>query len=422
MTVRMGYVVDVVGYSSRSTREKVDLQARVSAFVHETLRDLGLELADTYHHGTGDGMVVFLPTEVEVHRALIRLLRSASDTVAEDNQRYRDRMRLRMAVVIGPLGPAAIGFSGNTIVEAGRLVDSQVLREALVDSPHADLAVLISDQLHAYVVRERHSGLEAADFRPVDVRAKEYEAQAWLWTAGTPAEAAPAGALGFGLTAAHAAPCVLTVRTGRIMRVHDVDVWVNSENTDMEMPRHNDFSISSIIRYHGSTRDAGGRVVADVIADELADVVGDRRPVAPGSAFVTGPGALRETNNVRWVIHVASVQGEPGAGFRQVRNVGACVNNALAQADRLAATDDAVRTVLIPMLGAGVAGGSVDATAVKLVDAAVDYLVATPATRLRSISFLGYRDVERTALEQALTRHPALGMPHDEQSGRTRAG
>jgi hypothetical protein len=70
-------------------------------------------------------MVVFLPAELEVHRALARLIRSAAETITEDNRRYRDRMRVRMAVVIGPLGPAAIGFSGATVVEAGRLVDSR---------------------------------------------------------------------------------------------------------------------------------------------------------------------------------------------------------------------------------------------------------------------------------------------------------
>jgi O-acetyl-ADP-ribose deacetylase (regulator of RNase III) len=427
MTVRMGFVVDVAGYSGRSAREKVDLQQRVSALIDEMLRDLGLELADTYHHGTGDGMVVFLPNEVEVHRALARLLRSAAETVAEDNRRYRDRMRLRMAVVIGPLGPAAIGFSGNTIVEAGRMVDSPVLRTALVERPQADLVVLISDQLHAYVVRERHSGLEAADFAPVDVRTKEFAAPAWLWAgpgAVTNDDVATPGSATFGLVAPHRSAALIGIMTGRILRVRGVDIWVNSENTDMEMPRFNDFSISSVIRYHGARRDAGGRVVADLIADELSTVVGDRRPVAPGSAFVTGSGVLAETNQVRWIIHVASVNGEPGAGFQQVRNVGLCVVNALTQADRLSSmdpstegsteestegsTDGSSLSILIPMLGAGVAGGPIDTTATELVDAAVDYLVATPATRLTTIYFLAYSDAERTALERSLRHSPAL--------------
>jgi len=409
VTVRMGFVVDVVGYSARSAGEKIDLQHRVSTLVVEMLRDLGLDLDDTFHHGTGDGMVVFLPTEVEVHRALARLLRSATEALAEDNRRYRDRMRLRMAFVVGPLGPAAIGFSGSTIVEAGRMVDSDVLRAALTERPGVDLVVLVSDQLHAYVVRERHTGLEHDDFVPVQVRAKEFQARAWLWSRPGAVGPGPEPATPpYELAPPAGSACQLGIVAGRIMRARGIDIWVNSENTDMEMARHNDFSVSSIIRYHGSRRDASGRVVADVVAEELAAVTGDRRPVAPGSAFVTSAGALTETNDVRWIIHVAAVFGEPGAGFRQVRNVGACVGNALVQADRLADTDDSVRTILFPLLGAGGAGGSTEATAREMVDAAADYLIGHPHTRLRLISLLAYTEAERVTLVQTLARHRAL--------------
>ncbi|WP_432830996.1 hypothetical protein [Dactylosporangium sp. CA-092794] len=407
--VRMGFVIDVAGYSGRSAREKVDIQHRVSTFVDEVLRDFDLRIADTLHHGTGDGMVVFLPSEMEVHRALVRLLRSAAEALAEDNRRYRDRMRLRMAVVIGTLGPAAIGFSGDTIVEAGRMVDSDVLRQALIRRRGADLVVLVSDTLYSYVVGERHSGLRAADFQRVDVHTKDYRGEAWLWNGpAAPDEpvAAPAGP--YALASPHASSCVIGVRTGRIMRVHDVDIWVNSENTDMEMARFNDFSISSIIRYNGARRDAGGHVVEDLVGAELARIVDGPRPVAPGSAFVTGPGALAGTNGVRWIIHVAAVHGEPGAGFRQVRHVGACVGNALVHAERLAAESGSVRSILFPMLGAGGAGASPGPTATELVDAAVDHLIATPGTLLRGIYFLGYTDAERIALDQVLGQHPAL--------------
>ncbi|WP_433064022.1 macro domain-containing protein [Dactylosporangium sp. CS-033363] len=400
-SVRMGFVVDVAGYSRRSAREKVDVQHRVAAFVDEVLRDLGLRLDQTHHHGTGDGMVVFLPSDVEVHRALARLIRAATEVLAEDNRRYRDRMRLRMAAVIGPLGPAAIGFSGDAIVEAGRLVDSDALRQALTGR---DLAFVVSDQLYAYAVRERHTALHAEDFTPLDVRTKEFAARAWLWRG--PAEEPPL--IKPSAWTLPGVDCVLGVRPGRIMRVHDVDIWVNSENTDMEMARFNEFSISSIIRYNGARRDAAGHVVDDLIARELADLVDGRRPVAPGAAFVTGPGVLAETNGVRWIVHVAAVHGEPGAGFRQIRHVGACVANALTHADRLARDDTAVRTILFPMLGTGGAGASVPATATELVDAAADHLAAVPGTPLRGIYFLAFNDAERAALEQALAAHPAL--------------
>ncbi|MDR6319984.1 macro domain-containing protein [Actinoplanes couchii] len=404
-SVRMGFMIDVAGYGRRSARAKTDVQQRVSALVTEVLRDQGLRLDQTYHHGTGDGMVVFLPGEIEVHRALVRLLRCATEVLAEDNQRYQDRMRLRMAVVIGPIGPAAIGFSGDAIVEAGRLVDSDTLRAA----HGADLAVLISAQLYEHTVREGHAGLRHTDFRPVEVQAKEYTRQAWLWHGQPRPAAAPAAEpTTYTLAAAGGPACVIGIRPGRILRVHDMQIWVNSENTDMEMARFNEFSISSIIRYHGALRDAAGHVVDDVIAGELSRAVGGHRPVAPGAAFVTGPGALVGTHGVRRIIHVAAVQGEPGAGFRQIRHVGACVANALALAERLAADDPAIRFILFPMLGAGMAGASVTQTATELVAAAADHLESTPGSLLHGIRFLAYADAERVALGEALRGNPLL--------------
>lgn len=404
--MRLGFVLDVSGYSGRSAAQKIDVQQRVSALVEEMLADLGVNRADTYHHGTGDGMVVFLPSEIEIHRALTRLLRTAAQGLADDNRRYRDRMRLRLAIVVGPIGPAAIGFSGNTIVEAGRLVDSAELRDALADRPGADLVALISDQVHSYVIGELQTGVDPTDFEPIQVRNKEYHAPAWLWIGPSVTPAAPTSPT-YHLITPTGSACAIGIITGRILRVRGVDIWVSSENTDMEVARFNEFSLSSIIRYHGAQRDASGRVIDDVIADELNAVVGKGRPVAPGSAFVTGSGALAHTNQVRWIIHVASVTGEPGAGFRQVRDVGLCVRNALVEAERLD-VDDPPRTILIPMLGVGVAGGEVEPTATELVDAAVDHLLAFPTTQLRMIHFLAYRSIEQRALERALRRHPAI--------------
>jgi O-acetyl-ADP-ribose deacetylase (regulator of RNase III) len=210
------------------------------------------------------------------------------------------------------------------------------------------------------------------------------------------------------LTGSPATPCRIGVVTGSIRRVRFVDVWVNSENTDMEMARFAEFSMSGIIRYWGAKHDRTGRVTADLIADELAVRVGDHRPVAPGTAFVTGAGALTESHRVRYIIHVAAVQGEPGAGFRQVREIGRCVTTALAEADRLAEIDDQVRTILFPLLGVGVGGAELKPTAQALLRAAVDHLVAEPKTALRVIYFLAYSDAELAALTEVLNATPRL--------------
>lgn len=201
--------------------------------------------------------------------------------------------------------------------------------------------------------------------------------------------------------------CRLGVVPGGIQVVSDVDVWVNSENTDLQMSRFTEFSVSAIIRYYGALRDLAGSVVEDLIADELRGVV-RHTPVAPGTAVVTGAGALAAGNNVRYVVHVAAVQGEPGAGFRPVRNLGRCVRNALSAAEELAIADERVRSIIFPLLGTGVGGGPPERIAPVLVAAALDHFGAVPNAVLRTVWFLAYDRTERSALLRALTARPEL--------------
>jgi hypothetical protein len=178
----MGFAVDIVRYSARSAPGKEEAQQRLAQLAGQVLGDLTLSAAETASQSTGDGMNVFLPVTVEVHRALPSLLHSWRDRLALDNRRFRDRLRLRMAAVVGPVGPAALGFTGGTIVELGRLLDSEVLRKEIDDHPVRELAVLVSDKLHAYAVAEGYPGLDPTHFRRHLVAVKEYSAEAWLWT------------------------------------------------------------------------------------------------------------------------------------------------------------------------------------------------------------------------------------------------
>jgi hypothetical protein len=146
------------------------------------LGDLNLTPGQTAQQASGDGMNVFLPATVELHRALPVLLHSWRDRLLLDNQRFRDRLRLRMAVAVGPVGSSALGFGGDTIVELGRLLDNDTLRQAIIDHPAADLAVLVSDQLHTYVVGAGYAGLDPGRFRRHLIQVKTYSADAWLWT------------------------------------------------------------------------------------------------------------------------------------------------------------------------------------------------------------------------------------------------
>ncbi len=186
--------------------------------------------------------------------------------------------------------------------------------------------------------------------------------------------------------------------TGDIRRVRCAQVWVNPENTEMQMARFNEFSVSSIVRYEGAVRDEVGRVIDDRIASELDRKVAGRLPVLPGTAIVTGAGELSRCD-VRYLVHVASVQGEPGAGFRQISEIGRCVTNVLAEVDKIAAQPP-LRTILFPLLGAGQGRAEPEPTMSALAGAALDYFASTPSSTIATIYFLAYTDTELAACER----------------------
>jgi hypothetical protein len=190
---RLAFGVDVVSYSRRTVPQQHAVQARLAGVADRVLQRVGLDLRDTDRQDAGDGMMVVLPADLEAHRALPELLHGWHELTTADNTAHPDdRIRLRLSVVTGPFARAAIGFSGNTIIEAGRLLDSAELRAAAVTNPSADLVAIISERLHEDVVAAGYAGLSPSHFieRLVTIKSKGYRKRAWLWTAGAQQPAA----------------------------------------------------------------------------------------------------------------------------------------------------------------------------------------------------------------------------------------
>jgi hypothetical protein len=196
--------------------------------------------------------------------------------------------------------------------------------------------------------------------------------------------------------------------TGNLANVLGTDVWVNTENTHMEMSRVNEPTISATIRYHGGRRDAGGHLVHDTIASELAERMAGQSQVAAGQVLVTGPGELQESHQVKRIVHVAAVEGEPGSGFRQVMDLERCVRNILAEVDRLNEEGEVLRSIVLPLLGTGGGNSDLSKTVETLVAAAVGYFRSNAVSRIRTVYLLAYTDAQAVACRTALESQPGL--------------
>jgi O-acetyl-ADP-ribose deacetylase (regulator of RNase III) len=197
----------------------------------------------------------------------------------------------------------------------------------------------------------------------------------------------------------------LGLLTGDLRYVSEpIDIWVNSENTNMQMARFFDKSGSAVIRYFGAQRDVAGQVVEDTIAEELARAMGTHRSVPPGTVIVTGAGALQASHGVKRLFHVAAVEGALGIGYAPVKDVAACVDNALARADAADLDDLKPRSILLPLLGTGSGGAELDAAIGVLLDATIAYFRRAAKSRLTTVYFQVFTD------QQLETCHRTLGQ------------
>lgn len=193
--LRIGFVLDVAGYGARPAPVQAVVQQRLPELVRQVLARCGLRLANSAdgagrpgapgdaveHEWTGDGINAMLPADIDPTVVLPVLIRSLAAGLASDNARSGDRVRVRMAVGIGLVTHSGAGFGGPMIVEINRLVSSARLRGALADSPAADLAVAVSDQVHSMILKPGYPGIPVSQFRPARVTEKEFSGTAWLW-------------------------------------------------------------------------------------------------------------------------------------------------------------------------------------------------------------------------------------------------
>jgi O-acetyl-ADP-ribose deacetylase (regulator of RNase III) len=198
----------------------------------------------------------------------------------------------------------------------------------------------------------------------------------------------------------------IAIITGDLRSVRGIDVWVNAENTNMQMARFYDRSMSGIVRYYGARKNQAGHVIEDVIANELAAAMENTFSVPPGHVIATGAGELAR-QGVKRILHAAAVEGAVGGGYRPIQDVAQCVRNALEKADQDLAAEN-LRSILFPLLGTGTGAGNADAIAKELLLAAITYLGDHPSSNMQTVAFLAQRRDQLEALNHALGDCPGL--------------
>lgn len=200
--------------------------------------------------------------------------------------------------------------------------------------------------------------------------------------------------------------------TGDRRDINVGQIWVSSENTNMQMDSFYGKSTSATIRYLGAERDAIGAVVKDTIGDALRAQMNGRVVVDPATAIPTTAGTLEKTNKVKWIFHVASVIGQPLVGYKPIEQIDQCVKSALRLASREEFARQRLRSILFPIFGTGPGGGDVEATIRICLDAAMEYLERgrAQARGLRGIYFYVWGEVDLEICRTVANKIPGLSL------------
>lgn len=198
------------------------------------------------------------------------------------------------------------------------------------------------------------------------------------------------------------------ITTGDLQKIKGIDIWVSSENTNMQMARFYDFSVSSIIRYLGAEKNQAGLVVSDCIADALRQIVGDQHAVPPATVIETTAGQLSKSHGVKMIFHVASVVGGIGRGYVPIQNISDCVTNALAKVDSEELESAGLTSILFPLMGTGTARGDLSDIVAPLINAAIEYLRANRDSHVHQVHFAAFTEIELSACLSVLDRSHAV--------------
>lgn len=200
--------------------------------------------------------------------------------------------------------------------------------------------------------------------------------------------------------------------TGDLQNIKEADVWVNSENINMQMARPYERSISAVIRYMGAKKNKAGKIKEDTLANELLEAMDGETSVDPGTVLYTSAGDLAETNNVKHILHAAAVVGQVGMGYSTIEKITECIRNSLEVLDdpkKLAGEN--LTSILFPLMGTGDAKRNAEDVANDLIDEAIAYLEENPTSKVEKVYFLAHSEQDLELCERIMKNHDHLCPP-----------
>ncbi|MEU0006511.1 hypothetical protein ABZ079_20110 [Streptomyces sp. NPDC006314] len=180
---------DIEQFGSRDDVEQAYLRRVLYDVVDATLVAATVDETTALRADRGDSVMELIDTQVSVPALVKTLLTETPSLLHSKNRLLASSARIRLRIVLSS-GYVAVdeldGWVGSDLNHAVRLLDSEVLRDALKQRD-GDCVLCVSDGVYDGVVRHGPLGVRPDNFHRVTVDTKEGPTVAWLH--GTPPRA-----------------------------------------------------------------------------------------------------------------------------------------------------------------------------------------------------------------------------------------
>ncbi|MFC4011319.1 hypothetical protein ACFOY2_29110 [Nonomuraea purpurea] len=174
--------IDVVGYGKGDDQRHRSIQRVLLELLNEAADAAVLHRKRWTIQSTGDGELAIIPLTESERRLVDEFIRHLDRLLTQHNAWHIEaaRLRLRVAVHVGVVGPGDNGYTGQAVVQVKRLLECGALRKAVEAAPEANIVLVVSDEIHRGMISQGYTTYRSDDFRRVRVGLKEYRGQAWI--------------------------------------------------------------------------------------------------------------------------------------------------------------------------------------------------------------------------------------------------
>ena len=186
-------LTDVVGFGA-VTRNDRDRQIIRREGLEMMRASMGSLWEACISEDRGDGLLIVVPPCVPTTRILERLERELPGNLDLHNRSHSEsaRIRLRIAVNVGPVMGDSLGMSGEAIIRTARMVEAPAFKGAMA-ATGAGLGIIVSPFVHEVAISQASDSIKANEYNPVEVSLKEFTSTAWMRLVDQKPASLPAG-------------------------------------------------------------------------------------------------------------------------------------------------------------------------------------------------------------------------------------